>query len=171
MNTAQLICDFDSTTFEWKEVISLFTPEQLNTIPSEGSWTAGQVLEHILKSEAGIPDVLTGNTATADRPIDAKTDDLSAVFLDFTARYQSPAEIVPDNLPKNSTEQLNALSKNRMLMRDILLTKNIGDICEDFSFPFIGTLTRFEWVWFMICHSRRHLRQARNIYADRKSVV
>ena len=42
--------------------LNLFSEEQLNIVPFEGSWTGGQVGEHLLKS-AGVVEAIYGRTA------------------------------------------------------------------------------------------------------------
>src|SRR5688572_27226011 len=63
-----------------------FTAEQINVVPFEDSWTAGQVAEHIIKATGGLPD---NKTQHADRPADAKVRDIEAVFLNFDIKMKS----------------------------------------------------------------------------------
>ena len=41
------IQEFEETTFDLGKVLSSFSQEEFNKIPFEGSWTAGQVAEHL----------------------------------------------------------------------------------------------------------------------------
>jgi hypothetical protein len=40
--------------------LSSIRQEQINTVPFPGSWTAGQVAEHILLSASGVLEVIQG---------------------------------------------------------------------------------------------------------------
>src|SRR5258708_17270291 len=72
-----------------------FSEEQLNIVPFEGSWTGGQVAEHLLKS-AGVADVVFGHTAPTSRPPDEKVPMLR-IFLDFSIKMKSPDFIIPSD--------------------------------------------------------------------------
>ena len=50
METQELQSDVNKTFTELAEIISSFNEDQINLIPFEGSWTAGQVGEHIILS-------------------------------------------------------------------------------------------------------------------------
>ena len=43
LNKKELLSSFDDTTAKLLHALSLFNEEELNTVPFEGSWTAGQV--------------------------------------------------------------------------------------------------------------------------------
>ena len=48
-------------------VLDGFKPERLNKVPFEGSWTPGQVAEHITKAQAGTPALLHRKAEYAGR--------------------------------------------------------------------------------------------------------
>src|SRR5260221_2691509 len=75
--------------------LARFSEEQLNIVPFEGSWTGGQVAEHLLKS-AGVADVVFGHTAPTSRPPDEKVPMLR-IFLDFSIKMKSPDFIIPSD--------------------------------------------------------------------------
>ena len=85
-----LIQEFEETTFDLGKVLSSFSQDEFNKIPFEGSWTAGQVAEHLFKSESNIPKVLTGNSKeTATDPYE-KTGLIRSIFLDYSKKMKSP---------------------------------------------------------------------------------
>ena len=55
INKKELLKQFEETEREFYNVLASFTQEQLNESPFEGSWTAAQVADHMLKSKKGIP--------------------------------------------------------------------------------------------------------------------
>src|SRR6266480_647100 len=90
LNTKELIKQFDETESELLKVVSSFSEEQLNAVPFKGSWTAGQVTEHLLKSKSGIPKLFSGATKPTEREPDEKVDIIKSIFLDFNSKFKSP---------------------------------------------------------------------------------
>jgi hypothetical protein len=82
MNTSQLATEISGSAEKVIALISQLTNIQLNM----GSWTAGQVARHIIKSTGGLPD---DATRPADRPADQHVAALAATFLNFTVKYNS----------------------------------------------------------------------------------
>src|SRR5690348_7528123 len=99
----------DETTNELLQAIAQFTNEQFNCIPFEGSWTGAQVAEHLYKSEAGFPKILTSTALVTERAADEKAGTIRALFLDFGTKLQSPDFILPSNEPKEKETLYNAI--------------------------------------------------------------
>ncbi len=59
-----LLIHISNTKSELLHVLNQFGQQNINTVPFEGSWTGGQVAEHVLKSLSGA----VGNTTGAVRP-------------------------------------------------------------------------------------------------------
>ena len=45
--TKETLRDFENTNVELLQLFSSFNQEQINVVPFEGSWTAGQLAEHL----------------------------------------------------------------------------------------------------------------------------
>lgn len=161
----KLLKELDITARELLQIIAGFSQEQFNKIPFTGSWTAGQVSEHLLKSVEGMPALITGNTRpTTERKPDAHVMTIESIFLDFDTKMKSPDFILPADGPHDRNALLTSfracLDEIAMKARTIDLTLT----CTDFPFPGIGELTRWELICFAICHARRHTLQLKNIY-------
>jgi len=160
-----ILIEFDETTADLLKTISSFSQEQFNRIPFEGSWTAGQVAEHLFKSESNAARVLKGNTTpTTDRKPDANEEAFRSSFLNFEIKFQSPGFVLPSDEPKDKEEFLNGFKKTREDIKKIIDTEDLTLTCAEFSFPGMGELTKQEWICFVNCHSIRHTRQMKNIY-------
>lgn len=164
IQTRELFASFEDTTTQLINSLSLFSEKEINRIPFEGSWTAAQVGEHLLKSGKGILNVLTGQTEPAKRNPVEHIVALESIFLDFTKKAQSAKSLWPSEEDKNKEELISGLQS---MMEHIKRTTSETDItltCLDFPFPGIGTLTRYEWVVFVICHTKKHIYQIQNIH-------
>ncbi|MEO8568626.1 MAG: hypothetical protein ABI419_05810, partial [Ginsengibacter sp.] len=58
LNTAELFTSLDHTSSELLRLISSADSDTINAIPFAGSWTAAQVVSHIVKSNKAITQSL-----------------------------------------------------------------------------------------------------------------
>ena len=160
----EILNRFDKTT---GELIGLLTPlsqEQLNTVPFADSWTAGQVGDHLIRSYDAI-GVLNGNAKATDRAPDEKLGEVNKLFLDFSIKMQSPKEILPTNDNLNKGDLLTSLKNRITPLREVIINKDLTEICLDYAIPGFGEFTRMEWIGFIIVHTQRHIHQLKNIIA------
>ena len=154
-----------TTTFEkLNQTISLFTQEEINRIPFEGSWTAGQVTRHIIKATSGFPEVCDSNTKKLDQPADAKIASLKEIFLNLNKKYDSPDFIYPESKEYNKIDLLSTLQKIKDEMLSVAENYDLTLTCMDFEIPGIGNLTIYELLNFGVFHTQRHTYQLNNIF-------
>lgn len=161
MNTQTLSAQVEETGTGIIDELNRFSEQQLNIIPFEGSWTGGQVAEHLLKS-AGVVDVIFGRTASTSRPPDEKVAVLR-VFLDFSIKMKSPDFIVPSNDYHPRQPLIDGLQEKWDRIREAVSRFDLTETCLDFEMPNVGPLTRLEWISFYVFHTKRHLHQLENI--------
>jgi len=161
----QLIKDFEETTVELLSILSSFSNEQFNKIPFEGSWTAGQVAEHLFKSESNIPRVLKGASKETERDAFANTAVIQSIFLDYNKKLQSPDFILPSAEKKDKHQLIKGFEQTRNELRTLIEKADLSRTFTDFPFPQVGEFTGWEWISFAICHSMRHIRQMKIIAA------
>ena len=157
----ELLIEFESVTKEFMDLISSFSQEQINTIPFEGSWTAAQVAEHIIKSDTGMIKILYGPTKQTTRQPDENIESLKAQFLDFTTKLESPKFIIPASVAYDKETLLNSLRRTRIKINEAIKTLDAGATCPG---PVLGELTRLEIFNFIIFHTQRHIHQLKNIF-------
>ena len=159
----KLTTEFEETTLDLVATLSNFTQEEFNKIPFEGSWTAGQVAEHLFKSESNVTRVLKGNSKETDRDPFEKTAIIQSIFLDYTKKLQSPEFILPSNEAKNKEHFINGFDSTRKELRYSIQNTDLTRTFTDYPFPQVGEFTGWEWICFAVCHSRRHIRQMKMI--------
>ena len=162
--TNDLITELDLTASDLGKVLKAFTEEEIKQIPFEGSWSAAQVAEHLLKSASGIPVVLSGYSKPAERDPEEKVKIIESIFLDFNTKMKSPEFILPSNEPPEKEELLQNLNAVFEKIKKVSKRVNLADRFTDFPFPQLAELTGYEWLCFVICHSKRHTMQIKNIY-------
>ena len=164
INTRQLLNSFEEATSQLIDSLSLFTEKEINMIPFEGSWTAAQVGEHLLKSGKGIINVLNGKTEPTKRNPLEQVVMIESIFLDFTKKAQSAKSLWPSEEDKNKKELISALQSIMEELKKTASEKDITLTCVDYPFPTLGNFTRYEWMVFVICHTKKHTHQIDNIH-------
>ena len=154
--------EYTSTYRELLQLLSTFSQEQLNTVPFEGSWTAAQVGEHLLKGT--IADAVDGPGVPTQRAPDEMKAVIEGIFLDFTTKLQSPDFVLPEAKEYDKQNLLHALEATVSRTEKAIQTQDLSMTYAEFDFPQVGPLTRLEWVCFGVAHAKRHIRQLRNIY-------
>ena len=144
------------------ESLNRFSEEGLNEVPYEGSWTAGQVGEHLIKS-GGVADVVFGQAGETQRAPDEKLPVLR-MFLDFSIKMKTPDFIVPSDGYHDKREIVEQLRKVWDRFGEAVETLDMNETCLDFEMPMVGRLTRLEWISFQVYHTKRHLWQLQKIY-------
>ncbi|AFD07951.1 DinB family protein [Solitalea canadensis] len=145
----------------YSQQLSMFSEQELNRKPVFGGWTAGQVTDHISKAVDGLPD---GSTTKAERPFDLHVETLKGLFLDFNTKMNAPEFVHPSDGPfaiKSQLERLAALKHENL---EFITSRDLEEVCLDFEVPFMGFLTRYEWLHFFNVHLQRHCNQLKNIY-------
>lgn len=145
------------------ETVSLFSQEELNTVPYKNSWTAGQVIQHIILACSGYPELFAGNTKKTVRKYDAHLSELERIFLDFNTKMDSPGFLKPE---KKEYSKNSLTIKILTIESDLLKASDTYDLkltCLDFQVPGFENFTVFEWINFGLIHTQRHTNQLHNI--------
>ncbi|MEN7550616.1 DinB family protein [Rapidithrix thailandica] len=161
----ELIHQFEQTTQELLQILSSLSEKQLNTVPFEGSWTAGQVGEHLLKSY-GVAEVLNGKVKPTERPIDEKVEEVKTLFLNFDIKMDSPEAIVPSEGLLEKAPMIASLETRIRQIQVVLEEADLSVTCLDFAIPEYGAFTRLEWIYFNVFHTQRHVHQLKNIVKE-----
>ncbi|MFC3199926.1 DinB family protein [Parapedobacter deserti] len=132
----------------------------VNEVPFEGSWTLGQVAEHIIICSQGVPD---SKSQHAERAYDEKAADLRAMFSDRNQKSEADPQVYPKETSHNLRQLIVQLTHNKERLLQIAGGKNLTALCLDMEFPFIGYLTRYEWLTFICIHTQWHLNQITDI--------
>ena len=146
------------------EIHSKFSETELNKVPYEGSWTAGQTTQHIIKACSGYAAVFAGGTEKTNRKPDLYIKELQALFLNYDIKMESPDFLKPEIIDYNKNEQtIELLNKEA----DLLTLAEIHDLtltCLDFQLPGYENFTILEWISFALIHTQRHTHQLNEIY-------
>lgn len=148
---------------ELLKALNAFSNETLNNIPFEGSWTAGQVAEHILISASGVSAALKGEAKPAYRDPEQHVKLLGDVFLNFDVKMKSPDFVLPTEKKKDKQELTSSLTKIFDELIKAAKSDDLDQICVTFEMPTLGTLSKKELIYFVLVHTKRHIHQLKNI--------
>ncbi len=162
MNT-EIISQLEAALNETTMLLAGFNHKELNKIPFKGSWTAGQVGRHLLKSETGVDDLLYAPSGSAERQPDQNAEGLKKMFLDFTTKMESPDFILPEDIEYNGEELIGSLKKTKDRIMVAVKNSDLTEIAPlPDGHPFAGN-TKLEMVHFITYHTMRHNNQIKNI--------
>ena len=133
---------------------------KINKRPQPASWTPAQVAVHIILATDGVPDK---TTKPLDREVDALLPAIRPWWEDLNQKFESPEVLKPDDKPHAKAELVKELQ--RVKEKDLALIQHadLTLICLDIELPTVGYLTRYEWLWFIQMHLRRHSFQLTNM--------
>lgn len=141
--------------------------QQFNTKPEKGSWSAADVLEHIYRSEFGLPRLFVGETKTPNgRAPDENLETMKQRFLNLDQKMKASGVILPTEAEKSREKLVNKFRQNRKKIAQLISELPQEELCLKFEHPLLGHLTRMEWVHFSIIHTQRHLHQIERIQSQ-----
>lgn len=137
-----------------------FDADRINIKPTPTSWTPAQVATHIILATDGVPD---SKTRAADRNADQLLSAIRPWWEDLNQKFTAPEVLQPDDLPHVKSELLRELQRVKAKDLSIVSNQDLTLVCLDTELPTIGYLTRYEWLWFIQMHLRRHTFQLNNM--------
>ena len=145
------------------KTFSSFDEKRINRQPFPGSWTPVQVAVHIIKATDGVPD---NTSKPLDRPVDLYLPHIRPWWEDLSQKFKSPEPLKPDDKPRSKQDILADLQRVRARNLKMVKDEDLTRVCMDFELPSIGYLTRYEWLWFIEMHLKRHTFQLTNMHSQ-----
>lgn len=167
LSQEELIIEIENVNREFIQTLYQFTEKELNKIQQEESWTAGQVTEHIIKSNGGIlTQLLNGDANPTTRPFAEQVDLIKKIFRSKDKIKTAPA-LEPGKRPHTLEDLMKSLNQQKVQQLETIKVKELKELSSELQFPPAPNgLTRYEWIIFMIEHTRRHCKQIENIYKE-----
>jgi hypothetical protein len=159
----QIISDLHKNTDNLLQLLLGFEADKFLMKPGEKEWSAAEVAEHLLLIERNVSKALAGKALPTERPYDQKLTVLATFLSDLEGKINAPEVVKPVAVSHNRQEMIEELKKLRQGHADLVPGMDLSETCMDFKHPMLGTLTRYEWIYFDIYHADRHLHQLRRI--------
>lgn len=161
LNTKEFFASLDDTSSELLQLISSADSTTINTVPFKGSWTAAQLASHVTKSNKAIAQALSMEGKTAERNPAERVPELKKMFLDFTAKFNSPEFIRPKQDSYQKEALIAELKKSIEQLKELRSKINLSEII---SLPAFGEITKPGLLYFVLYHTQRHVHQLKNIF-------
>lgn len=160
--------EFNDTSADLLNILDSASQAELNHKPRD-KWSLGQIGDHLLKSYASV-DTLRGNTETPCRPMEQKVGLVKQLFLDRSVKMDSPEAILPARGSIDKADLIKGIEKRFQQTRKVIENKDLSLICKDYAIAQYGPFTRYEWIWFNIYHTQRHIQQMKDLIDQNRSV-
>ena len=73
----------------------------------------------------------------------------------------------PSKRPHTLEDLMKSLNQQKVQQLETIKVKELKELSSELQFPPAPNgLTRYEWIIFMIEHTRRHVKQIENIYKE-----
>jgi hypothetical protein len=152
-----VIADLQLSTSLLLKFFSSFDSEDFNKRTADGSWTPGEIAEHLLRLDIAINRILQGSSRMTNRDPDEKSANIKHVFLNLDRKLQAPSEIQPTDTIKDPFSIIAKIRSERHKMIEMIQTKDLSETCTSFSHHAFGEMTRLEWIYLSIYHAERHM--------------
>lgn len=160
MEKNEIIADIEQT-LNW--VTKLIDPAIYNQIPFEGSWTAAQVVEHILITGNGFTQLLSGPTEPTTRAVDEQVNRIKTMFLSFDMKATAAPNVTPQPGDYDIQDHLTRLENLKTGITAAINLLDLNRTCIAFDIRTFGHLTGLEAAYFFLFHTKRHVHQLQNI--------
>ena len=163
INNQELIHEVNDTMEKAVAIFSGIAEGKINQVPFEKSWTAAQVMKHLVMSNGGFEEIMRGSVTDSGRDQAQNVALIQSIFLDFTTKMKSPGFIVPPDELYDKTALLTAFVDIKNKLVNNIDTQDLSKLCTAFKLPQLGFLTRLEAIHFVVCHTKRHTHQLQQI--------
>lgn len=148
-------------------------PEKWKTPPSEGRWSAAELVAHLMMVERAV-------IGKADRVAQKPPKHVSllkrihipmALVESRWIRRKSPVPVEPEMLRDKEImlAELRTVRERSLAFLEETRGRNLGEYC--WKHPALGTLNTYEWMQFIASHELRHTKQMREIAASLPKLV
>ena len=159
-NIGETLSEIETFKTEYKNLIAHLNDDQFNTRPFSGSWTPGQLTQHLIKSASSLARALSKPGQEAERdPLEERAG-LEKLFLDFSSKMKSPEFITPDDKNFTKADLMIQLDEAYQKVETNAFKTNLTEFVSGLP---LGELTKVEAVYFVSYHTQRHLHQLKKM--------
>jgi hypothetical protein len=156
----QIVSDINKNTDSLLKQLLDFSAENFSVKPAANEWSAAEVGEHILLIDGIVMKALRGSALpTTQREYDYKLTVLKPALANTEMKFPSPDLAKPISTHFNRQVLVDELAHLRQEQASLLPGMDLTESCMDLKHPLMGTMTRYEWIYFNIYHTERHLHQ------------
>jgi uncharacterized damage-inducible protein DinB len=160
LHTRELFASLDEASSGLLKLVRPLDNDTFNAVPFKDSWTAAQLVVHLIKSNLHIVKSLSLKGKIIERDPAERASELEEIFLNFSTKLQSPEFILPQDLIYSKEEIVKDFIQS---MEQLKEKSNHVNFCEAISHRAFGEITKLELLYFVLYHTQRHTHQLKNI--------
>lgn len=164
MDTEKISAETEETIQWLIQLLTTFNQDSINLVPFEESWTAGQLVNHVILVCSGFLRIMNGPVKETERRPDEMKEKIRNDLLNFTSKLKSPEFVKPPVAVYKKSQLLQSLEDIKEKFNCALQTLDLTQTCVGLQLPLYGYLTRLEAIYFIIYHTQRHTNQLHKIY-------
>ncbi len=127
MEAKHIASEINNTFSEVEQVFASISNEAVNIVPFKDSWTAAQLMQHIILSVSGFNKMMNDQVGESKANPEALKERIKKDFLDLNTKMKSPDFIVPEQKVYKKVELLQTF---RELKRSVIQTVNNLDLAK-----------------------------------------
>lgn len=168
IDKTELLDQIDEAVSQLIDLMSTLDEKEINTIPYQDSWTAGQLFQHITKSTGAITTAMQKKGDPAERDPAENIAGLKKTFLDFSTKMESPDFIVPEKGTYEKTATIQKLGSSFQQLRESAKDADLSVVVKNSP---VGDATKLEILHFVLYHTQRHLQQMKKIHEAIRNII
>lgn len=167
INRKSISTELERSTRNLIRILDGIKPDQFDIKPDISEWSIAQICEHLIRME----NFIDQSMRLATRPLTTRKYGEKAKYIreslfDFNNKFTTEERFQPSNKIRKKQEIISELKKVRKSLQEFIRSNELSVICMGCDHPLYGTLTRAEWIYFIIYHSERHLIKISRIAKD-----
>jgi|AntRauTorcE11897_2_1112592.scaffolds.fasta_scaffold03828_2 hypothetical protein len=160
--------DFTTSSQNLLETLIEFPEAHFNEQPEAVKWSAGQIAEHLIKSEADVAKYFGKDAESTDRDPKQKIALMKEKMLNAQQCFSAPSLVAPDGANGNRQQLIDTLQDIRQRLAGMIEIEDLTKTLSASDHPGFGSLRRIEWLYFNIYHAERHVGQIWDLAAHFK---
>ena len=157
---SELLSSIAEAVLSLNDLMSSLDEGEINSVPYEESWTAGELFSHVTKSINGIAKAMEKEAQPSPRDPGERIAELKKTFLDLSHKMKSPEFILPAKGPFEKQTAIEELSNALQQLRQSAGNADLATAVKGFP---LGDVTKLELLHFILYHTQRHLQQMHKI--------
>ncbi len=141
-------------------IASSLDNRELNRIPYNNSWSAGQLLRHVSKSMNAMAMAMDMKGKEAERNPAERIPEMKKIFQDYSHKMKSPAMVVPESGPYEKELIMAKLSRSLHRVQESGRKAVLNEMADNLP---VGPVTKLEVLYFILYHTERHVYQMKKI--------
>ncbi|MBS3913896.1 MAG: DinB family protein [Bacteroidetes bacterium] len=172
MNEA-LLHDLDDIQFRISEFLQNLSSQASVYKQAPEKWNILEVMEHLnISDKSSMLAILRDGGPETEDHVRSSTNKINEMLAYNGQGWVAPQAAEPSGKFRNTEEALDTFIKTRMKLRKFAEENELNHIAGGFDHPRLGTLSKAQWMQFLVWHANHHFKQMNQIadaYQNAKS--